>query len=445
MLHQLVSRYAVFLFIVTASPGAGETLDLTIEEAVTLALENNHAVIAAEHRVGAEKAAVNEARARFLPGVSGNAVYTRLDTAPYISLGKGPMSQMLPPGTPSKITMGDENIYDLSLSVQQPLFTGFALRSNLNLARHALESEKQGRRQTRNQTVYQVREAYYTLYKARETARIARESVDLMEAHVADLERMVKAGLASNNDLLKAQVQLSGTKVMRISAENSARLSECSLCTLLGISPDASISLESPFEYASASFDRVTMRETALSARPDLRQMRSAVDMAREGVSLARSEWYPKVSAVYNLNYKNPNREYDPEFYDTWTAGIVAQFNILDWGASRNSVARARLRQRAAEEGEKQVRDAVLLEVEQAGLTIRAAEERIVQARIGVGQAGENHRITSAKFHEGLVSNTELLDANTALTKARVEYATAVADHLIARAFADLATGKLDN
>lgn len=295
---------------------------------------------------------------------------------------------------------------------------------------------------TEVEIVYQVQKAYYELMNARETGKVTEHSVALMEAHVGDLERLVETGIATNNDLLKARVQLSEMKLADLKVKNGARLAEKALCTILGIPVDTAIDLTSMPEYNEITVDPAALEKTAYANRPDLSAVSKSVEVSRKSVIAARSQFYPQLAAVYNFSYKRPNREYEAEFYDSWTAGIVMQLNIFDWGKTKSRMDQAKMRQLQAEESKKQLIDTISLEVEQAYLSLNEAGERVSLTREAMEQAEENYRITRQKFSEGLLSNTEVLDAATALTRAGVEFVNAQSDFRIAKAYMDRATGE---
>lgn len=429
--------------ITTFNAMAQSTLELTVDDAVTITLEKNRSLIIAEQRVEEEKAGIGEARSSFLPQLSGKGTYTKLDVAPYISFGKkSPFP--LPPGTPKKFTIGDDNLYDLGVSVQQPIFTGFALKNSYEIAQDSWNAAKNDHEKVEMDIILQTKQAYFNLLKIRKLVEISDEAVKLMEAHVSDLQNMLKVGLIAENDLLKAKVQLSETKLMKIRAENGAQLMQMQFCTVLNIPLNTIIELKTPLEFDDKQYNLATITQQALENRPEIHSMKNKIQMARKGVSIAKSQRLPQLMAVYNWNYKRPNREYEKEFYSMWTAGVVAQMNFFDWGGISSRITQAKLEQRQAEEGIKLLADAITLEANQAFISLEEAKQRIDVAEINVTQAEENYRVTQKKFSQGLVNNTELLDANTALTRARIERTTAISDYLTALAVLERVTATIN-
>lgn len=441
-----MSKYAfsalVFICLAPVSIHAQTSLNLTVGEAVEIAMSKNTSIIIAEQKVQEQKAGIGEARSLFFPKLSGRANYTRLDIAPYISFGKkSPFP--LPPGSPSKFTIGDENLYDLGFTIMQPLFTGFALKNRYDIAVNSVKSVENEYDTASMDVILQVKEAYYSLLKTREMVKISDESMKLIQAHIADLKRMQAVGLIAENDILKAEVQLSEIKLQKIQTENAAELIEKRLCMVLKISMDTDLILTTPLEANDIEVSLESLTQQAMEKRPEIKSLQNRIEIAKKSVSLVRSQRFPQISALYSWSYKRPNREYEKEFYDSWTVGLNAQLNIFDWGGIHYQIKQAELQKRQAEEGMSQLKDFISLEVTQVYLNLQEAEERIKAAHINVKQAEENYRVTQNKFSEGLVNNTEMLDANAALTRARVAKTSALSDYLTSLANIERVAGKI--
>jgi len=431
-INQILLICFLVCFLTTFTATAQSTLELTVDDAVNIALEKNRSLNIAGRKVEEKKAGISEARSSFLPKLSGNGTYTRLDVAPYISFGKkSPFP--LPPGSPTKFVIGDENLYNFGVSVQQPIFTGFALKNSYEIAQESWDAAKNDHEKVEMDIILQTKQTYFNLLKTRKLVEISNEAVKLMEAHVADLQNMLKVGMIAENDILKAKVQLSEIKLMKIRAENGARLMQMMFCTVLNIPLTTVIELKTPLEYDDKQYTLDTITQQALDNRPEIHSLRNKIQMARKGVSIAKSQRYPQLLAVYNWDYKRPNREYEKEFYSMWTAGVVAQVNIFDWGGIRSRITQAKLQQRQAEEGIKQLEDAITLEANQAILNLQEAKQRIDVTEINVTQAEENYRVTQKKFSQGLVNN---------LTRARIERTNAISDYLTALAVLERVTAK---
>jgi len=395
----------------------GESTELTLEKSIKIALEKNHSLKMQKQKLQAARAKVGEARAAFLPKFTANATYTRLDVAPYISFKK--MNEFMPPGPisfPDKITMGDDDIYGAVLSVQQPIFTGFKVLNGYKIASYGAKAEENSYQKTRAELIFDVKRSYYDVLKADHFLKTIQESLLLLKAHINDLNRMYEVGLITKNELL------------------------------IGIPLTTDISLkhefDSNFNFQEEQISVETAVARALKNRPELRQMDYNLNIGKKSVSLAKSEYLPNIILAGNYNYKRPNREYESKFYKSWDVSLVAQFNIFDWGGTHYKIANSKYQYMQMEEGKALLKNGIILEVTQACFELEEAQKRLTATEETIQQAEENYRVTDEKFKQNMATNTDLLDANTMLTQAKINHITALADYKVALAKLDKVIGK---
>jgi outer membrane protein TolC len=419
-------------------------MELTLEESVRIALKESKALTMAQEKVEESEARIGEARAGFLPRIGSKASYTRLDVVPYMSM-KNFAIPGVPPGTlPDKIEMGDDDIYNVAVSAQQPLFVGGKILNGYRIATYGAEAEALNYQKSTSEVVLRATESYYGVLKAQEFRKVSEQAVAQMEAHVRDLENMYQVGMIAENDLLKAKVQRSNVKLMGIRATNAVRMATTAFCNVLGIPLDTEVALKAKLEYAPS--EPVALDEAiqkALKERPEVKAMQYALKIGQKAVSISKAGWLPNVALIGNYHYKRPDRENEKEWYGSWDVTVAAQMNVFDWGATHYQTAQAKHRLRQIEEGFGQLRDGITLEVTQSVLALQEAQEKVAATGENVAQAEENYRVTNEKFKQGMATNTDLLDANTMLTQAKVEYVQALADHNVAEAKLEKAMGTL--
>ena len=432
------------LVLIYGSKGLGaDGIELTLEESISIALEKNKSLAVARERLLESQAKVGEAWTNFLPKLSSRASYTRLDVVPYMSMKKFPIPGMPAETFPRKIEIGDDDIYNTTISVQQPLFTGFSIMNGYRISQLGAEAEWSNFTKTKNELKFNVKRAYFGLLKAEEFARVSEEAVEQMEAHIQDLENMYAAGLVAKNDLLKGKVQLSNVRLMRVRAHNGVKLTRAGFLNVLGLPLNRGVKLKEELRFEPA--ERIDLEDNinrAVKNRPEVEAMGYSLEIGEKLVSLSRAKYLPNVFMIGNYDYKRPNREYEPKFYGSWNIVLVAQFNIFDWGAIHQQTAQAKHRYNQLREGMEQLKDGITLEVTQAYLSLTEAQKMVEISRENIAQAEENYRVTDEKFKQGAATNTDLLDANTLLTQAKMDYVAALADYQIARAQLELAMGK---
>ncbi|RKY89875.1 hypothetical protein DRQ15_08605 [candidate division KSB1 bacterium] len=241
--------------------------------------------------------------------------------------------------------------------------------------------------------------------------------------------------MVTENDLLRTKVALSNTKLGLIKARNGVRLAKVAFCSKIGLSLEQPIRLTEKLQIIDLlPINLEDAIRKALENRPEIKAMHNNIKIARTAVAISKAAYYPSIFLAANYSYRRPDRQYNPKFYTTWTISLVAQLNLFDWGQTAFQIEQAQSQLQQTEHAMKQLQDGIVLQITQTYLSLLEAKEKVETTKINIQQAQENYRVTNEKFKQGLVSNTELLDANTLLTQAKTEYINALADYRIAYA-----------
>ncbi len=276
--------------------------------------------------------------------------------------------------------------------------------------------------------------------------KVLDENVDQIKVHVRDIQNWQHQGLATTNDVLKVQVQLSDVQLRQIDMRNNVQIARIGLNSLLGLPLETEIQLASTAKNEPKTFDDLgTLVKRAMERRPDLKSMEFRVKAGDAAVSLAQSNWWPQIYLTGNYYSARPNQRIFPavdEFRDTWDVGFAFSFDLWNWGSTIHQTDQAKAQLTQAEDGLDQLRDAVTLDVTRNYLNLSRAKERIVVAEQGVKQAEENYRVTNAKFKQGLALNSDLLDAELALLQAKTNYADSIVDFQLAEAGLERSIGE---
>ena len=445
-----------------SSPGS--PLSLSLDQAIEIALAESRSIAVADAQEEAARARVAQARAAFLPSLKGSASYTKLDEIPYMDAsGFGSMFEplmapfeylveqgYLDPSTleglqgggADRIYVGDDDIFSIGLTVQQPLFTGGAILNAYGASKHGLRAAELRGKRVEDQTRFDVTEAYVGSVAARAAVDVMERAVEQVGSHVADLEALFEEGMVIKSEVMRARVQLSEVQLRKNTAEHVAQLAIAGLAFTMGLDPGTDIVLVD--DLATSDFPDSTLESWtcgALENRPDLSAMSEVVEAAGNAVGMARSEFFPQLVLIGNYSWDRPNRQYEPEFYEHWSATIALQLNVFDWGGRWNRVREAKAGRLQAEHGLALMENAVRLEVKRSYLEHDEAVAAVVISENGLVQARENLRVTRESFRSGTATNSDVLDAQAALTTAEVSRISALARVRLAEARIELATG----
>ena len=410
---------------------AQDASPLTLEQAISIGKDRSNTLRASQARARVSDARANEVDAALLPSVKVDASYRRLSNVPSFSV-----ALPIPGFTPIAVFPNIPDNYVLHASVQQPLFTGFRLSSNAKAAELQSEAGQLDVRNDETDLIIQITSAYWGLYQSREVKRSIDENVTSLETYERDVHNLMNAGMATRNDLLRIQVQLSNARLGQIDAANDMQVAEMSLNLALGrpVNTPVEIASQPRGIVDTAVGTSAGLLASALTRRPDIAAMQTRIDASRAGVTAANAGWWPQLSLAANYYYSNPNQRFLPamkQWNDSWDVGVQLQWDVWNWGTTKAQAEQAEAGLEANQAVFDQMKQNVALEVERTSLAAARAAQKVEVAKLGVAQAEENSRIMGDKFRSGLATSSELLDANVALLQARTNLTGSLAEQEI--------------
>ncbi len=448
-------RTTITIFILAALAAvpahAQEQRPLTLEQSINIGLDKSRTLHASRAGVDAAEARASEANAAGLPSVKANGSYTRFSSVP-------PFVLTLPPPLSGSYTISPSivNSYNVRLSLQQPLFTGFRVQSSSSMSENVAKAAGEEYNKDRSELVYAVTNAYWSLFKAIEFKKLIDENAGQVKAHLQDVQNFLAQGMATNNDVLKVQVQYSNVQLQQIDANNNVQLAMIGLNNVMGIPLETQTQLVSVPVLPEAGQGDSLLRPGALpdvaalvrravEQRPELKALEYRVQAGENGVTLARSGWFPQVYLSGGYTYARPNQRLVPTqdlWKDTWDVSVSASWDIWNWGTTVHQTNQAQAELSQVMDARSQLRDGVALEVTQAYLNMKQAGERILVSQQSVGQAAENYRVTDERFKSGIALNSDLLDAEVALLQAKTSYTQSLVDYQLSNARLHKAIGQ---
>src|SRR6266542_2921323 len=332
------------------------------------------------------------------------------------------------------------NNFRFGVTIKAPLFDGRQTSTRVAVARF---NQKQADAQT-DQMAQRIRfealKAYYGVLLAQMKKEVADEAVKLAEADVERSRDRVETGATVSSDLLSAEAQLAEFRQQQIQAAGEIVIARAALNTALGLPVDAPQNVSSrlvakTFEVAGQD----ELMRTALDRRPDYSRAALAGESRREQLKGARSEFLPRVDVFANAGASRNN--WADGSGDYMIAASVT-FNMFDAGRKAR-IAQARAAAELTASEQEQLANQIRLEVVRAYQEYVSARERLIVAERVISHAAEALRIVQDRYHEGLTTITEVLRAETALVRARLNLLAARYDHYVGYANVLLTTGRL--
>lgn len=433
---------------VTAARAAETVKSLSLSESIDLALRRSVLIHAAREGVRGAEAQRKEAFTGFLPKFSTSYSYTRLNTDPTVNFPGTSLTLPFPIGSvtipPSTYQAGTKDNYNWNIEARQPLFAGGGILANYEASRIGTEIVRLEETTTVQDLVQEVKIAYFNILKADRIHAVARQSVERLTAHRDTAQGFYDVGIIPRNDLLYAEVELANGRQLLVRAENSLEMAKSKFNTLLRREINAPVEIEDTLNDRPFAKPLDGCITAALENRPEIRSYAFRLEQAKSLVKLARSEYYPNVGLVGNYaRYGDTPGVAGSPYRDqeSWYVMAVANWNFWEWGKTKNRVDAGLSRENQAADILTNIREQIALEVKNAWLLLHEAEKQVHVAKKTTEQAEENFRINTERYREQVGTSTDVIDAQTLLTKARSDHDNALGDYSIGRAKLERAMG----
>jgi outer membrane protein TolC len=314
--------------------------------------------------------------------------------------------------------------------------------SRIAQANSGVERAEWERRLIEQRLRFEVVARYFDLALADMELGVSNEALRLAEADVVRARNRMDAGLSVESDLLAAQVQLAEFKHQQIQSEGRKAAALAALNVLMGAPHNTAHKLTTeiqPKHFNVPGTDELVSR--ALSNRADYRQSQTAVEIAQHRLSEQGAIYLPEVRVFASLGYSSRNLVSGSADY---TVGAGATFDLLDYGR-RARISQAELDKQLAETEQARIADRIRVEVIEAYHRYRSTGQQAQVAEAALAQAIEGLRIVQDRYEAGLTTITELLRAETAVVRARMNVAGARHGQYLGYASVLLAAGDLND
>jgi outer membrane protein TolC len=356
------------------------------------------------------------------------------------------------PGSPAPLTIPQIiPTTALSLNGSLPLFDGFSSTNRLRAARSGDEAAVAEYDWARFQLEREVKGLFYKAVGARALKEVAEQNVAMLEDHLRDVKSFKEAGLSTNFDVLRVEVQVSHAKSELLDATDNIELAKNRLAEALGEtneSRELQGELPKPDESwaaPKATAPQVTDGTPEASGRKDLQALRSRTEALTQLDAAADRFWVPRISLVGQyMSYNNRNDQLaDWDAYrGSYQVGLSATWPLFD---GLTSYAKSRQAAEQRYQGEKSLAQAQLhahqdFELWKRKFRYQCAVYRSREA--DVGKAAESVRLAKAGRKAGSRTNADLLDAEAELYRARAGLVNAQVGAVEALLNLELATGQ---
>lgn len=461
-----------FLPLANAAEPVGKTAlvsgELSLERAVTIAIQQNPDVLRAKQEIERTRGQVLEVRAQALPRVAINARYHQQDkdllersstvvpstasqtnSSAFSSTnttdsagGIGGFS-----GTLSQQIGGDKS-WLVTIEAKQLLYSGGQVKAALKIARITEDQSLLILRDTVDKVIAQTRQQFYAVLLNRKLITVAEESLSLLGDELKDQRNRFDAGTVPKFNVLRAEVAVANARPDLIRAKNNYLIAQLELAKTLGLDAVKSTTGKPSFDVAGELRARTNdwnlqhALAMAKQRRASLKAQKQNILNDEQQIAVARANGKPRLEASTGWQFNNSRRTDDlTKEANGWYFGVNGSWNIFDGYETKGKVVQANARLESSRIAYEDALHVVELEVQKAFARLNEAKELIASQVKVVEQADEALRLARERLAAGAGTQLDVLDAQVALTKARTTQQQALYDYNVALAEFDRATG----
>ncbi len=450
-----------FLLLPALLPGQ----PLSLRQALELAESRNEQVLQQQEKTAQKVLADREAWGNFLPSLNLKAAYTHLNNPLEIDLspirtamiqmqagnqtefanvyrllqGQAPLTaaeraayfqgavQQLDGALPEfKEIFKDQNFRTATLIGVQPLFLGGKLWAAKKFAGAEKEAARAEAQLTRNQVLQEAAVRYFQAALLQQVVQTRRKVLEGMQRHQREARRLVEEGLIARYQLLRAKVAVANAERALLQDLNNLELARLALQHTLGLNEAPQLAVGESLHYSAFTDSVAVLKEQADISQPALRLIAAKKQAAGQKLAVERSEFLPHLAAFgkYELY-----PEYLSALEPRWAVGVQLSFNLFNGFKNYQRVQSAKHLKREVQYLEQQTRRKVDLWVEKSYREMMNARERYLKSAADLALARENARLNEKRFHSGLGTSLEVIDAQLMLEKTEIERLAALFDY----------------
>jgi outer membrane protein len=316
---------------------AQATQKITLNDAITKGLQESKVLRLDHSKIDIAIAKYSESKDAMLPDLKITAGYTYLS-----DLDQGYRSFQF---GPQKIVLYENNNYTTRASVTAPIFVGFREKYAEKSAQLLLEASKLDVEKDKDDVTLNIINSYFNLYKAQSVKKQIEDNIGQIKQRLAEVQSGFSKGTNIQNDVLRVQLQMSNTQLAQIEAANNIGIINFNMDILLGLPVTTVIEVDSASMFAVKNLKTSDdYFKDAINQRQELKANKVRIEVAQNGINIAKGSYYPTIGIGADYYYSRPNQRYFPvldEFKPTWDAGINLSWDVTNMFTNKHQIAEA--------------------------------------------------------------------------------------------------------
>jgi outer membrane protein TolC len=402
---------------------------ITLEEAVQLALKNNHAIRIAKYQVDASRHAKDAARSSYYPNLKNDSNIARVTDTQFIAIAPGTLGNV--GGTPipeqtAVINQGGLNLITSGTQLTQPIGELWKIRSANDVAAAEVKATGSKEQQTVNLIALHVHQIYYQLLILQSHREAANAKIQASDDLRNERAEQVKYGAKLERESLEAQAEALDAKQDLLTTELQLSDATIQFDDLVGLPLSTQLVLDPDVSQARQTCERDKCVETALEAHPEIHEANAEVEKATAAVRFAKRAYVPDFDIFARYSYQD-NVPFLARNFGTF--GAHFSYDLFDGGKRNAEIGERKAQLAQAQENLARMKDEVELRVQTAYNKLERTREMVKVAEEVLALRTEAHRVSVQQLQQGEALRSQAdsaaaneLGAKTSLLQAQLSY-----------------------
>ena len=413
---------------------------LTLDQAIDLALHNNHAIKIAEFGVARTEEDIAVAKTSRLPSLRMHTLFSSNLAKNELKVPDPAANQF--PGLGPFFLLTDERKVStvFATTAVEPLSQQYRIGLNIKFERLSHEMVQAKLRQQQNETIDQVKKTYYAILQTKSSLSSVEQTVKSYQELDKVTGDYVMQQVALKADHLVVQTRLAQAQYDQLELGSRLATQKEQLNSLLGREVDREFEVTDAPAFISIETNLADARKVALEHRPELEQARLSVEQAKLARRIKKSEYIPDVSAGFAyLTPRNFPSVVPKEFANV---GVTISWEFFDWGRKKHQLAEIDNTIEQAKNGLKETEDQVLVDVGDKLRKLQLTGQALRVAKLAEDSAKENLRVSTGQYKYQQVLLSDVLKSQASLAEATNQYQRALSTFWTAKAEFEKALGE---
>ncbi len=379
---------------------------LSLQDAIQNALTNQPLLKQAEEQINAAEAKINQQKTYYYPEVEGDISYTRIGPIPAFNFAG------------QNLELAPNNNYDFHVSAKELLYDFGKRDALVELAKSYKLSSEDKIALIKNNLAYQTTKAFYSVLFLEKGIAVKDEQINNLNSHIEMTTKKVNSGSATDYDILITKVKLAAVQNQKIDLQNSLTKAKIYLNSLMGWKDGQEFNLSGDFNTDSTSFNSDSLLAEAYAKRPEMTLAKDAeksADLNKQLVSLSDR---PMLGVFANYGFKNGYEPNIEVLRGNWAAGLNAKIPIFNGNLKDSKVEEAEANMQTASAKILELERNIKTDVQQSVADYNSNLKKFRTARLQVEQAKQAVQRAEISYRDGVITNLDLIDAETSLTEA---------------------------